>query len=114
MISNGVYRGDSDELGLPLGGKKHNISMSDFYALASRVGISKLQMKKSAKRMVEIFIEEFPQYIEKSRRILAFEGLKIQKNRYSFGCFSDDLEKFYLRRMERLKQRGILRELGIL
>jgi len=113
LISNGVYRGDSDELGLPLGGKKHNISMSDFYELASRVGISKLQMKKSAKRMVEIFIEEFPKYIEESRTILAFEGLKIQKNRYSFGSFSDDLERFYARRVEHFGQRGILRELEI-
>ena len=113
LISNGVYRGDSDELGLPLGGKKHNISMSDFYELALHVGISKLQMKKSAKRMVEIFIEEFPKYIEESRTISDFEGLKIQKNRYSFGSFSDDLERFYLRRIESLKQRGILEELGL-
>jgi len=31
LISNGVYRGDSDELRLPLGGKRRNISLESFY-----------------------------------------------------------------------------------
>jgi len=113
LISNGVYRGDSDELGLPLGGKKHNISMDDFYALAKRIGISQLQTKKSAKKIVDIFIDKFPSYIEMSREIELFEGLKIQKNRYSFGSFCDDLQKFYERRIESLRQRGFLKELGV-
>ena len=104
LISNGVYRGDSDELGLPLGGKKHNISIEDFYALAERIGISRLQTKKSAKRMVDIFVEEFPRYIELSSKIELFEGLKIQRNRYSFGDFRSYLERFYQRRVERLSR----------
>jgi len=104
LISNGVYRGDSDELGLPLGGKKHNIAMSDFYDLAKRIGISRLQTKKSAKRIVDVFIEEFPRYIELSSKIELFEGLRIQKNRYSFGDFTSYLERFYQRRVERLKR----------
>ena len=39
--------------------------------------------------------------------------LKTQQNRYSFGSFSTDLEKFYNRRIENLRQRGVLRELGL-
>ncbi|MCH9740156.1 MAG: type II toxin-antitoxin system HipA family toxin [Epsilonproteobacteria bacterium] len=113
LISNGVYRGDSDELGLALGGKKQNISLESFYELSSRLGISKLQTKKVAKRVIGIFIEEFPHYIEMSSTITAFENLKIQKNRYSFGSFSTDLQKFYDRRVERLGQRGFLKELGL-
>jgi len=113
LISNGVYRGDSDELGLPLGGKKRNISLESFYELSSRLGISRLQTKKIMKRVIEIFIDEFPKYIEISSTITAFENLKIQKNRYSFGSFSTDLEKFYNRRIEHLRQRGFLGELGI-
>ena len=113
LISNGVYRGDSDELGLPLGGKKQNISLESFYQLSERIGISKLQTKKSAKRVIQIFMEEFPRYIEMSAKIGAFDNLKIQKNRYGFGDFSTDLEKFYNRRIERLKQRGFLKELGL-
>jgi len=113
LISNGVYRGDSDELGLPLGGKKKNISLDSFYQISKRIGISKLQTKKIAKRMIEIFIKEFPYYIEISTQITAFENLKVQKNRYSFDTFSNDLQKFYNRRIESFRQRGILRELGL-
>lgn len=113
LISNGLYRGDSDELGLPLSGKKKNISLDSFYQLSSRIGISKLQTKKIAKSMIGIFIEEFPKYIEISTRIAAFEHLKIQKNRYSFGTFSIDLQKFYDRRIESFRQRGLLGELGL-
>ena len=113
LISNGVYRGDSDELGLPLGGKKHNISIEDFYQLSSRLGISRLLTKKRANRAIEIFLKEFPSYIESSKKIKAFDNLKIKKNRYSFGSFSDDLEKFYHRRIEHLKQRDFFKELGL-
>ena len=104
LISNGVYRGDSDALGLPLGGKKQNISIGDFYSLAGRIGISRLQTKKSAKKIVDIFIEAFPGYIEASRKIELFEGLRIQKNRYAFSDFPAYLEKFYQRRARRLAQ----------
>jgi len=113
LISNGVYRGDSDELGLPLGGKKRNISLESFYELSSRLGISRVQTKKIMKRVIGTFIDEFPRYIEISSTITAFENLKIQKNRYSFGSFSTDLQKFYERRIERLSQRGFLLELGL-
>jgi len=113
LISNGVYRGDSDELGLPLNGKKKNISLESFYQLSIRIDISKLQTKKIVKRMIEIFINEFPKYIEISSHIDAFEHLKVQKNRVTFGSFNDDLQKFYDRRIERFRQRGILRELGL-
>ncbi|NOZ90654.1 MAG: HipA domain-containing protein [Epsilonproteobacteria bacterium] len=108
LISNGVYRGDSDELGLPLGGKRHNISIDDFYDIAQRIDISRLQTEKSIKRVVDIFVDEFPKYIDKSRDIELFEHLKVQKNRYSFCLFSENLEKFYQRRVKSLKQRGFL------
>ncbi len=108
LISNGVYRGDSDELGLPLGGKRHNISMDDFYELSARMGVSKLQTKKSLKKIVDIFVEEFPFYIEKCRKIELYDGLKIQKSRYSFSSFLESLEKFYSRRVKSLTQRGFL------
>lgn len=113
LISNGVYRGDSDELGLPLGGKKQNISLESFYHLAKKLGISKLQTKKIARSVIETFIEKFPDYIEMSSKITAFENLKTQKSRYHFGRFSSDLEKFYIRRIESLKQRAFLKELGL-
>jgi serine/threonine-protein kinase HipA len=113
LISNGVYRGDSDELGLALGGKKKNISLESFHQLAKRIDISKLQSKKIAKRMIAIFIEEFPRYIDISSQIKLFDNLKVQKNRVTFGTFSNDLQKFYERRIESLRQRGILEELGL-
>jgi len=113
LISNGVYRGDSDELGLPLGGKRRNISLESFYELSSRLGISRVETKKIMKRVIGTFIDEFPRYIKISSTITAFENLKIQKNRYSFGSFSTDLQKFYNRRIENLRQRGFLKELGL-
>ena len=113
LISNGVYRGDSDELGLTLGGKKKNISLESFYQLARRIGISKLQTKKIAKTMIRIFIDEFPNYVEACDQITAFKNFKVQKNRVSFCKFSNDLDKFYNRRIESFKQREILSELGL-
>jgi serine/threonine-protein kinase HipA len=113
LISNGVYRGDSDELGLPLDGKKQNISLESFYQLSARIGISKLHTKKIAKRVIGIFIEEFPRYIEMSSKITTFENLKIQKNRYDFSDFSSDLQKFYDRRIECFREREFLKELGL-
>lgn len=113
LISNGVYRGDSDELGLPLGGKKQNIRMEAFYHLAQKLGISRLQTKKIARSVIETFIEKFPEYIELSAGIRHFDDLKTYKNRYTSNGFSDDLETFYRRRIERLKQRNFLAELGL-
>ena len=108
LISNGVYKGDSDELGLPLGGKRHNIGMDDFTALSARLGISKLQTKKSMKKIVDIFVEVFPSCIERCREIEFYDGLKMQKSRYGFSSFTESLEKFYYRRVKSLNQRGFL------
>ena len=108
LISNGVYKGDSDELGLPLGGKRHNIGVDDFYDLSQRLGISRLQTKKSIKKIVNTFVEEFPNYMEKSKEIKLFNGLRVQKNRYGFSKFSENLERFYTRRVATLKKRGFL------
>jgi serine/threonine-protein kinase HipA len=113
LISNGVYRGDSDELGLPLGGKKQKIALEAFYPLAEKLGISKLQTKKIARKTIQIFLEAFPSYIEKSAKITAFESLKTHTSRYSFGRFSDNLQKFYNRRIESFKTRGYLKALGL-
>ena len=65
--------------------------------------ISRLQTKKSTKKIVDIFVEKFPQYIELSSQIELFEGLKIQKNRYSFGDFRSYFERSYRRRVRRLE-----------
>lgn len=113
LISNGIYRGDTDELGLPLDGKKYNISLESFYSLAARIGISKLQTKKIAKNVIGVFIEKFPDCIEKCSKIEVFDNLKIDKERYHTSTFSAELEKFYDRRISRLKQRGFLKELGL-
>jgi len=113
LISNGVYRGDSDELGLPVGGRKRHIPVEAFYALAARIGISTFQSKKIFRNVMEIFIESFPSYIEESSKIALFDRLKIQKNRYSFGSFSDHLQAFYDRRIESLKQRGYFKALRL-
>jgi len=113
LISNGIYRGDTDELGLPLDGKKYNISLESFYSLAARIGISKLQTKKIAKNVIGVFIEKFPDCIEKCSKIEVFDNLKIDKERYHTSTFSAELEKFYDRRISCLKQRGFLKELGL-
>lgn len=108
LISNGVYRGESDELGLPLEGKRRNIEIENFYVLSKRLDISRLQTRKSIKKIVDIFVEEFPSYIEKTKCITQFDALKVQKSRYSFGSFSENLENFYDRRIKALKKRGFL------
>ena len=113
LISNGVYFADSDELGLPLNAKRKNICLQDFYKLSNRLEISKLQTKKSAKKIIQIFIDQFPLYIDKCSKITLFENLKINKSRYGFSNFTIYLQKFYDRRLKVLKERGFLEELGL-
>ena len=113
LISNGIYRGDSDELGLSLGGKKQNISIESFYSLSKRIGISKLQTKIIINKILMIFIEEFPSYIEATSKIENYDSFKIQKSRYTYSNFTSYLQNFYDSRLESLKSRGFFTNLRI-
>ena len=59
--------------------------------------------------MIETFVVEFPKYIEIASTMRAFENLKVQKNRYSFDAFRDDLQKFYDRQIEDFRRRNFLK-----
>jgi len=63
--------------------------------------------------MIETFVVKFPKYIEIASTMRAFENLQVQKNRYSFGTFSDDLQKFYDRRIEDFRRKNFFKELGL-
>ncbi len=113
LISNGVYRGDSDELGLSLNGKKQNIPLESFFDLARRIDVNKLQTKKIAKHVIELFVLKFPEYIDACGAIEAFDHLKVYKSRYSTESFTALLQRFYNRRIEDLKDRGYFKALGL-
>jgi serine/threonine-protein kinase HipA len=108
LIGNGIYHGDSDELALPLGGKRSNLHPEDFYALAERLEISRLQTRRSIRKIVGTFIEAFPDYIEACRQMPHYDHLRTHTSRYTHGSFADDLERFYLRRVASLRERGFV------
>ena len=116
VISVGVYNGKANDLGLPLSTKvrkygKYNID--DYLMMADTLGIGKSKAKMVLKQTIEIYLDQFPGYIEKT---IAFEkeyDLKIQDTRMSKKLFSTQMQSMYNRKLIQLKKQGVLQDLGL-
>lgn len=116
VISVGVYNGKANDLGLPLSKKvrkygKYNID--DYLMMADTLGIGKSKAKRVLKQTLEIYLDQFPNYIEKT---IAFEkeyDLKIQDTRMSKKLFSTQIQSMYDRKLIQLKKQGVLQDLGL-
>ncbi len=117
VISVGVYNGEAHDLGLPLSKKarkygKYNID--DYLMMADTLGISKSKAKMILKQTIETYLDQFPDYIEKT---IAFEtayDLKMQDTRMSKKLFSTQMRSMYDRKLIQLKKQGVLQELGLI
>ncbi len=116
VISVGVYNGNANDLGLPLSKKvrkygKYNID--DYLMMADALGIGKSKTKMVLKQTIEIYLDQFPGYIEKT---IAFEkeyDLKIQDTRMSQKLFSTQMQSMYVKKLIQLKKQGVLQDLGL-
>jgi len=116
VISVGVYNGKANDLGLPLSAKTRKYSkynIDDYLMMADALGIGKSKAKMVLKQTIEIYLDQFPGYIEKT---IAFEkeyNLKIQDTRMSKKLFSTQMQSMYDRKFIQLKKQGVLQDLGL-
>ena len=78
-------------------------------------GIDTLSIGKSKAKIVlkETFLDQFPDYIEKT---IAFEktyNLEIQDTRMGKKLFSTQMKSMYDRKIIQLKKQGVLQDLGL-
>jgi len=116
VISVGVYNGKANDLGLPLSQKIRKYSkytIDDYLMMADTLGIGKSKAKMVLKQTIEIYLDKFPGYIEKT---IAFEkkyNLKIQDTRMGKKLFSTQMQSMYDRKLIQLKKQGVLQDLGL-
>jgi serine/threonine-protein kinase HipA len=119
LISIGIYNGDSYDLGLGIKNpykKPKNWQMDDFYKLASLVGITPIAFKREARKIVKIFIEKMPKYIQRVEVFEIKNPLPIQQTRSSHSnmAFSQRLLNMYKNKIIQLKKNGIIQELELI
>jgi serine/threonine-protein kinase HipA len=117
VISVGVYKGDCDDLALPLLNpykKPINWNMDNFYRLGELIGVSRLQFRKEAASIARTYLLKMPEYIDRIKELEQIYPLQMQDSRHSSVAFSKRLESLYERKIVSLKKLGILEELGLL
>ena len=116
VISVGIYNGNANDLGLPLSTKTRKYSkynIDDYLMMADTLGIGKSKAKIVLKQTIEIYLDQFPGYIEKT---IAFEkkyNLEIQDTRMGKKLFSAQMKSMYDRKIIQLKKQGVLQDLGL-
>lgn len=116
VISVGVYSGEANDLGLPLSKtirKYGKYNLDDYMMMANTLGIGRSKAKVVLKQTIEIYLDQFPNYIAKT---IAFEkkyDLKIQDTRMSKKLFSAQMQSVYDRKLIQLKKQGVLQDLGL-
>jgi serine/threonine-protein kinase HipA len=116
VISVGVYNGKAHDLGLPLSKKVRKYSkysVDDYLTMADMLGIGKSKAKMVLKQTIEIYLDEFPDYIEKTIDFEKAYDLKVQDTRMSKKLFSTQIQSMYDRKLIQLKKQGVLQELGL-
>ena len=116
VISIGVYNGESHDLGLALSKTRRKFgkySVEDYMLIAKSLEIGKSKAKQVIKNTIEIFLDNFPLYIQKTIDFENSYDIEIQNTRISKKKFSASLTSMYQRRMIQLKKQGVLQELGL-
>lgn len=116
VISIGVYNGESSDLGLPLSKtsrKYGKYTLDDYLKMADILGIGKSKSKMILKQTIEIYLDKFPLYIEKTIRFEKEHNLMVQDTRISKKYFSSHLQSMYERKIIQLKKQGVLQELAL-
>ena len=116
VISIGVYNGEAHDLGLALSKTRRKFgkySVEDYMLIAKSLNIGKTKAKQVIKNSIEIFLDNFPLYIQKTIDFEDRYEIEIQNTRVSKKRFSASLTSMYQRRVIQLKKQGVLQELGL-
>ena len=113
VISLGVIKGkDIDDLALPIQrvhkNQKSKFTVLDFLHLADILHLNHLEVKKEFRKLLVIFMEKFPLYIEKTKELQSFDELIISKTRVKKTDLITKLNNFYDERMIALSKAGIM------
>ena len=116
VISVGAYNGNANDLGLPLSTKVRKYgkyTVDDYLVMAEALGIGKSTAKIILRQTIEIYLDRFPDYVEKTAAFEKEYDLKIQDTKISKKRFSSQLQSMYDRKMIQLKKQGVLQALGL-
>jgi len=118
VISLGVIKGvNVDDLALPIQRvhktQKSKFTLEDFLYLADILELNHLEVKKELRNITIKFIQNFPNYIKASIKLLEYDSLSISKTRHKKTNLISKLQSFYDERIIALKKAGILKELEI-
>ena len=116
VISVGVYNGKAHDLGLPLSKKSHKYgkyTVEDYLMMADTLGIGKSKAKIVLNQTIDIYLEQFPSYIQKTIDFEKKYDLKIQDTRMSKKLFSTQMQSMHDRKLIQLKKQGVLQDLGL-
>lgn len=116
VISVGLYKGNENDLGLPLSEtirKYGKYDLDDYLQIARALKVGAGKSKNIIKQTIETFLDKFPEYIERTKTFEIKYDLKIQNTRIGKKLFSQSMQSMYERRLIQLKKQGILQVLGI-
>jgi len=118
VISLGVIKGKNvDDLALPIGRvhktQKSKFTLEDFLYLADILELNHLGVKKELKNIATKFVDNFPNYIEDTKKLLEYDDLSISKTRHKKTNLISKLQSFYDERIIALRKAGIIEDLMI-
>lgn len=117
VISIAVYQDNCDDLALSMSYKRKNqrkkFKVEDFYGLADIIGIKREVFRNEAKKILDTFLTKFPDYIEKTKKLLEYDDLKINSTRHGNGSFIQKLNHFYYHRLITFRKLGTLKYLDL-
>lgn len=115
VISVGVYKGDADDVALPLeknNRKRAKYNLDDMISIANFLNIPIKKAKALIKKTIETYLDTFPSYIKKTVQFEEKYPLFMQKSRLGKRTFSARLQSLYDEKLIELKKQGVLQELG--
>ena len=83
------------------------------YSLSIPILIPTVKSKEIIKRTIEVFLDRFPLYIEKTKALESSHALEMQSTRIGKKRFSERLQSLYDNKLIELKKLGVLQALGI-
>jgi len=116
VISIGIYHGTADDLGLLLSKdqrKRKKYTFEDMLFIANTLNVPTVKSKEIIKRTIEVFLDRFPAYIEKTKELESSHSLEMQYTRIGKKRFSERLQSLYNNKLIELKKLGVLQVLGI-
>ena len=112
ISTTGIYKGFKQESALSINGKFSNIKFNDFIILAKKANINEDKFIEQANRILNIYIEKMPKYIEKLKDM----NLPIYDNERLYSKTKqlyDVMKNHYEKRLNELKQNGWFEALGV-